>query len=261
MRIGIVPFLNARPLDFGFRNPLHFEKKWEQIYGEIEIFEDLPSRLSDSLQQGKLDVALISSIECFRHKETLDYCKQVGVCCKGKVISVLYVCPKGMKREASIEVIYTDRASRTSIALWQCLYLQSHSHLPEQKTIEAKKIPTYIKDYTAGLLIGDAALEFSLSEEAKLFEVYDIGEWWESSQGGLPFVYALWAFPKDKPIDDNFFLSSLEYGIKNIDEIINFSKYPIARSYLQKHIYYKLGTKEKQAIENFLLIFERYQLK
>ena len=53
IRIGAVNYLNTKPLIF----------RLEQVLPRAEIVMDLPSRLADDLAAGRLDVALIPSIE------------------------------------------------------------------------------------------------------------------------------------------------------------------------------------------------------
>ena len=53
VRIGAVSYLNTKPLVHGL----------QELLPEAEIIYDLPSRLADELATGKLDVALIPSIE------------------------------------------------------------------------------------------------------------------------------------------------------------------------------------------------------
>ena len=77
VRIGAVTYLNSKPLIWclGRRAP------------EAEIILDLPSRLADGLAAARLDVALVPSIEYFRHPRATivsDAC----VACDGPVRSV-----------------------------------------------------------------------------------------------------------------------------------------------------------------------------
>src|SRR5690349_18732246 len=57
MRIGAVSYLNTKPLVYGLA----------ELAPQHELLFDLPSRLADDLAAGRLDVALIPSIEYFQH--------------------------------------------------------------------------------------------------------------------------------------------------------------------------------------------------
>ena len=243
MRIGLVNFLNARPLDYAFRrNPKN------------EIVESSPAKLCQLILAGDLDCALISSVECLRNQDKLDWYKKLGICSHGEVRSVLYIRKKGEGREEPIERLWSDSASRSSLALWQCLYFQIHKKLPPIEKLEASQIPEYIyKSRESGaILIGDAALRFSQSENAKDFAVYDLGAWW-SSQENLPFVFALWAYPQSKAslIEESLFEDSFAQGKANMKKIIASSRIEDTESYLQKNIYYRLGKTEHRALARF----------
>ncbi len=56
VRIGAVNYLNSKPLVCGL----------EALAPEVRLSFDLPSRLADSLAAGRLDVALIPTVEFFR---------------------------------------------------------------------------------------------------------------------------------------------------------------------------------------------------
>ncbi len=53
LRVGAVNYLNTKPLIYG----------WDRIAPQAELVLDYPSRLADDLAAGRLDVALIPSIE------------------------------------------------------------------------------------------------------------------------------------------------------------------------------------------------------
>src|SRR5688500_9637725 len=77
MRIGAVNYLNSKPLVSGL----------ECAAPGVRLSFDLPSRLADSLAAGRLDVALIPSVEFFRtagYRIVSDAC----VACRGHVLSV-----------------------------------------------------------------------------------------------------------------------------------------------------------------------------
>ncbi len=107
LRIGVVTYLNARPLTACLA----------QLAPNAELVVDLPSRLADGLAAGRLDVALIPSVEYFRHPGYVvvsDAC----VACDGPVRSVkLY----GRVPVSRIRTVALDEGSRTSAALAQIL--------------------------------------------------------------------------------------------------------------------------------------------
>lgn len=268
LRIGIVNFLNARPLDYGIRR-----------LGENEIVEAPPSYLYQRLLNNELDCALISSVECLRHKKQLDWCKTVGVCSHGMTRSVIYIKRKNNAspaREAKISKLWCDSNSRTSISLWECLY-KKHYHLPKTELLPFSKVVSRdlfaitdttfnghmtfpdldcIRSNEGGVLIGDNALAFYQSVFADQFIVYDLGQWWNDREE-LPFVYALWAYPHQYKIPDDFFEISLKEGLKNIKQIVEASPFSNTNEYLNKNIHYHLKQAEFEALQKF----ESYILK
>ena len=70
LRIGSVPYLNSKPLIEGLENVLLLP----------------PSDLSRALARGRVDVALVSSVEVFHHD--WDYVRGVAVASPGKTDSV-----------------------------------------------------------------------------------------------------------------------------------------------------------------------------
>ena len=59
MRIGAVSYLNTKPLVY----------RLAELAPQHELVFDLPSRLADDLAAGRLDVALIPSIEFFQNPD------------------------------------------------------------------------------------------------------------------------------------------------------------------------------------------------
>ena len=56
LRVGAVNYLNSKPLIYGLASN-----------EQVELVLDLPSRLADALDAERLDVALVPSVEVFRH--------------------------------------------------------------------------------------------------------------------------------------------------------------------------------------------------
>ena len=74
---GAVSYLNTKPLIY----------EWDRIAPDVALSLDHPSCLADSLAAGRLDVALIPSIEFFQnpaYRIVSDAC----IACRGPVLSV-----------------------------------------------------------------------------------------------------------------------------------------------------------------------------
>ncbi|MCB1169643.1 MAG: menaquinone biosynthesis protein [Leptospiraceae bacterium] len=244
MKIGLVKHLNAHPLDHGFRKS-----------GKHDLVEDTPARLYAMLSEGALSTALISSVECLRNRHRFGYCSSVGVCCDGPLRSILYFeaaeNPADSLPSAAGRV-FADNGSRSSVALLQVLYQANTGELPNIQSTEPEKIPDLVlqNPRDGGLLIGDAALRFSLREDIHRFRIRDLGQWWKETEG-LPFVFALWAYPVEAPLEDSLFEASLDVGLRQMDEIIEASEFGFARQYLTELLHYRLDTPEWKALRRF----------
>lgn len=248
MRIGLVQFLNARPLDYGLRQLARTQSK-------LTLVEDIPSRLVELLLDDKLDAALISSVECLRHKDRLTYIDIVGVCARNRAESLFYIKPitpnTSSDPAAPVERIFADFGSRTTIALLKILYLRNNKILPEIILKDPLEIPDLLGSQDGGLLIGDAAMQFKVSKHSANFSITDLANWWYQKEA-LPFVFALWAFPRTNPVDSEIFLESYHQGKLHMEEIIaSASHLPNPRSYLTQNLHYELGPLEIKSLQRF----------
>jgi chorismate dehydratase len=173
LRIGAVSYLNSKPLVEGLN----------ELLPRTEIRLDFPSRLADQLGSGRLDVALIPSIEYFRG-DRYEVISDACVAAHGPVLSVkLYSrVPWG-----DVKTLALDEGSRTSATLARILLAERHGVLPK---LEPLPLNHRTEDATADaiLLIGDRAI---LPPEEAFRETWDLGEEW-FAWTGLPFVFAMW---------------------------------------------------------------------
>ena len=251
MKIGLVRFLNARPLDDGFRRnlPLAGVESYEWL-------EDTPARLYEMLLGGELDAALISSAEVLRHPEALSYCPSVGVCARSEVRSILYIRKKNGKKDTPLfyteepERIYTDNGSRTSVALLRILLSRRFGkHFPAEPT-PPNRVPELAQGGATGLLIGDSAMNFLLDPESEKYDKLDLCSWWHREEN-LPFVFALWAYPRERPLPDAIFEQSFEAGLGNLEEIVRGSPYPKVREYLSSVLHYRLDSRDRASLARY----------
>lgn len=247
MKIGLVKHLNARPLTFGF------EKN-----SSYELVFDNPSVLKEMLLEKKLDIALISSVECIRHRNHLNFSDKVGVCAKEKVRSILYF---QNLNEPNPKKLYTDIGSRTSVALLQILLFEKLGYIVEVIPTEPKEIFENLnKNIGSHLLFGDNALLFQINSPA--YEVKDLATWWFEAKK-LGFIFAFWAYPKELVFDDSIFLESLEFGLKHMEEIIShekrFSKI-ILNKYLKDELHYIVTENDKNGFYLFQDLIHKYKI-
>jgi chorismate dehydratase len=236
-RVGSVPYLNAVPLTRGLE---------EQI-----IFVP-PSKLAEMLRNKELDAALVSVTEVL-FNDRYDILDGIAVASLGEVKSV-FLAHRGPINE--VREIHCDTASLTSVNLLRVLLAEQGLN-PEFKplqTYEFSELPDYV------LLIGDPALIFSRTQQG--YNIWDLGAaWYELT--GLPFVYAVWALPRD--IDTAPLRRQLreakDFGLDTLDYIINsrteFDR-EFRKDYLSWHIHYHLGGDEKRGLLRFADLLRKH---
>src|SRR5437899_2635481 len=109
LRIGCVKYLNARSLIHGWSGAVDF---------------DHPAALCRKLERGKLDVALVSSLEYLR-RPIYRIVDGASISAHGAVYSVIVAHNEDFSCAEEIEI---DPASETSVALLQCLLSQRGLH-------------------------------------------------------------------------------------------------------------------------------------
>lgn len=247
-RISIIDYLNAAPLNYGFKHGLGFE--------HFHLKFQVPSICADRLRDGQVDAGLISSIEYLRIP---DLRIVPGLCIASpKRVRSVVVLAKVPPEE--IRTLALDTSSRTSVVLAQILLSERFGAAPEVVDM-APEQGAMLGRCDAALLIGDVAMR--ARREGLL--VLDLAEEWHAWTG-LPFVFALWCVRGDAPGlgvpggAGPFFHKSLEMGKHNlaamVDEAwrtIGWTK-PELHEYLTENIAYSLGEAER---ESLALFFEK----
>jgi chorismate dehydratase len=262
MRIGAVNYLNSKPLVYGL----------EELAPDARITYDLPSRLADSLAAGRLDVALIPSVEFFRtpgHRIVSDAC----VACRGPVLSVklhFRVPPQEVRRVA------LDEGSRTSAALTQILLLEMCGVRPIWEALPIGCGPE-TTEADAVLLIGDRAIsdsepgtesgnpqsairnpQSSGTISTDFAEVWDLGEQW-CRWTGLPFVFAMWIARSGAEVAEveGVLGAARDQGMRHLNEIakqeaplVGVSE-DVAKTYLRDSLHFSIGAKERAGLRRF----------
>ncbi|MFO0981408.1 MAG: menaquinone biosynthesis protein [Planctomycetota bacterium] len=173
LSVGIVPFLNARPLTHGL------ERR-----SDIFLDTDVPAALIERLRAGDLDIALVSSIELFR-RDGYRMLPGLGVASRGPVESVLLFGRRPIEAAQSLSL---DTSSRSGEALARIVLEQFHHRPPLAIRYDAPTAELHQVEADLALRIGDPALR---TARASFATVVDLGEQW-TQHTGLPFVYAVW---------------------------------------------------------------------
>jgi chorismate dehydratase len=240
IKVGIVNYLNTKPLLYGLQLPPINEK--------IELTGAYPARLAQMLMDGDIDVGLIPVASI----PLLSSFYIAGNYCIGTEGETASVCLFSEVPMYEIKKIYLDYQSRSSVALLKWLMKESWGIEAELIQATDESYRHEIKGTTAGLVIGDRALE---QRKVSTF-IYDLGAEWRAITG-LPFVYAAWISTKKLP--DDFireFDAANAIGLQHIDEIVAAEKFEIydLKKYYNLHLSYVLDERKRKAMDLFLQV-------
>jgi chorismate dehydratase len=249
VRIGAVTYLNAKPLIISLA----------KLAPHAEIVIDFPSRLADALGAGELDVAMIPSIE---------YARQTGctivsdacIACDGPVRSVKLYSRVPVEEIRSLAL---DEGSRTSAALARILLRARFGLNP---AVCILPLGASVDDIWADamLLIGDRGM---LPTSGEFNFVWDLGEQW-SAWTDLPFVFAMWIARPGVDLQglEHVLSAARDDGLTRLEEIARCES-PLlgiseedCLSYLRDHLKFRLGDRQRQALQRFYKLAENQHL-
>lgn len=243
IKVGIVNYLNTKPLLFGIRQ--------SPIMDLIELIQDYPSNIATLLVEGKIDIGLVPVAILPVLKEYhiyTDYC--IG--CNGPVGSVCLFSDVPVEE---VETVLLDYQSRTSVELLKIL-LRNYWKIKPLFIETSSDYRTSIKGKTAGLVIGDRSFEQRRSSKY----LYDLGEAWKQYTG-MPFVFAAWI--SNTVLDEKFVRSFNEANRSGIENIITVSEnYTTGlfnmHDYYTRYISYMLDAEKRKGLARFLQLHRLY---
>ncbi len=237
--VSAVSYLNTKPFLYGlFKSP---------VADLIDLQLDMPSVCAEKLTRGEARLGLVP-VAVIPHLEKAQLVSNYCIGCEGAVRTVCVYADQPLE---SLETLYLDYQSRTSVRLLQIL-LDDHwqrkiTLLPAKPGFEAR-----IGGKTGALVIGDRCIELEKRHEYR----YDLGEaWYEHT--GLPFVFAAWV--ATRPLHPDFekaFNEALKKGIEDIPQLVYILPQPAAhfdlKEYLTRNIQYHLDEPKREALGKFL---------
>jgi len=240
LRVGAVTYLNAQPLT----------RFLADTFPEAEIVCDAPSRLADALLAGRLDVALVPSIEYARHTG-LRIVSDACVACEGPVRSVKLYGRVPPKRIRSLAV---DAGSRSSATLARLILREQYGLTP--RLAELPLGADYEQfEADAVLVIGDRGL---VEPNHRFAFAWDLGQRWIQWQQ-LPFVFATWVARSkvDVRLLADRLAAARDRGVSRLDQIAREQAptLPIDESacleYLRENLTFSLGLRQRNGLERF----------
>ncbi|HCA39931.1 MAG: menaquinone biosynthesis protein [Phycisphaerales bacterium] len=239
-RVGVVSFLNARPLVAGLESLANWS-----------ITSAPPSALIDLLAADEVDLALCSSVDLLTAPFEVAWLASTPLACRGATRTVRLFSHQPID---TLRTIHCDTDSHTSVALLRIL-------LAEFWNVEVELVDLHDpRPIEAKLLIGDKVVGEELTPEAWPVQV-DLGEAW-LSHTSLPFVFAVWMGRSDRA-------ECLERAGRVIDRQLRLNRHRLqeiiareasmlgwsrsdASDYLTDHIRYHFGAAELDGLILFL---------
>ena len=241
LRVGIVHYLNSRPLAWGFRRG--------RVGEGFDVRYLAPAAVADGLAAAELDVGLVPAIELQRIPGLVAL---PGPCVAAtrEVRSVLLI----SRREIdAIRRVSLDENSRTSAVLVRILLREAYG-VEAEYLQAAADLEAMLEDADAALLIGDPALHV----DRERYRVLDLAAEWRGLTGH-PFVFALWAARRqvvrpglDRPFRDSLSLGEAEMSLLIEEAVAETGLDADAlERYLTRNLSFHLRAEERAGLEEF----------
>jgi chorismate dehydratase len=246
-RLGVVSYLNAKPLVAGLDND-----------EDIELIFDVPARLPALLDSGFVDVALVPVTDLVEPGRTWRIISDACIGCDGETLTVRVFSRVPPER---IRTLHVDGDSHTSVVLARIIWAQTYGYTLDIRPYDGTET---LAECEAVLLIGDKVVDNRLID----YDIEtDLGAAWKSLMS-LPFVFAVWAGPCGSQTDrlaerlGRARDRGVELAALIAEDFGPGLHWPVelAKRYLTSRIKYTLGPRQQQAIVRFLELARQYGL-
>lgn len=246
--IGAVSFLNAKPLIEGLAE-----------LPDVKLQLAVPAKLPVLLDTGRVDVALVPTFDLGCQRRAWRLVSDACIASDGQTMTVRIFSRVPPDR---ITMLHADVDSHTSVALAGLLWRKIYGSTVPTSRINADTEP--LDHCQAVLLIGDKVV----SDITRQFGYQmDLGAVWKELTG-LPFVFAVWAARRDRPIDSlaEILSAARDRGLARAEALAHTHGPPagwpaeLATRYLQQYLSYTLTPRHRQGLDLFLRMAEEFGL-
>lgn len=200
MRIGSVPYMNAKPLIHGL----------DRETG-VDLLYEVPSKLAAMLEAGELAAAMVSCAACFVNPK-LEIAPGMSISCVGPAESVELFHAHPLDE---VRTVALDTSSLTSVRLAKIILRERYGLTPEFVDMPPP-VSEMLELCDAAVVIGDPAMK----TPSGVWNELDLGSEWHA-MSGLPFVFAVWAVNPDLASSEivEVLLSAKARGLAAIEDI------------------------------------------
>jgi len=241
--IGAVRYLNSTPLIDGLEHE-----------GRVDVVVDVPSRLLDALLAGHVDLALCPVIDFQSSAEPLGLVPVGAIGSDGETLTVRAFSRVPFER---VDRVAVDGDSHTSVALLEVVFDALYGHRPRLEPLDPPRRGAAANGSECLLLIGDKVVTSAPSGHDYRYQL-DLGEAWKRATG-LPFVFATWMAKRSTDLGDlpERLRARRDANLDRIGDIVA-RRAPelgwpadLARTYLTRHLRFRITERELAAVEEF----------
>lgn len=258
IKIGALSFINALP----FFNPF-IEKRIP--FSGLFLFGS-PSQINKQLQEGTIDIGLISSATFIQNREQYVLLTNLGIGATSSIKTVTLFSNVEFDKLNGKSIAVTDSAS-TSVMLLKVLCTHFWHVTPKFVELPPQKDPrTLLESYDAVLVIGDDCLTETIKPALHQYDLAE--EWFKYTK--KPFVFAVFATRVDAWMDwpdevrefHQKLITAYDYSTANFSETLESAKEKTGLSIDNLQDYYKrldyyLDSNHFQGLEQFAALYAK----
>jgi len=184
LRIGRIDYINTFPFFYNLESELKGER--------IEFISAVPAEINRGMREGKIDAALVSSLEYALSQEKYYVFSDGCIGSKGITKSVMLFSKFPIDQLNACRIALSSE-SLSSASLLKIL-LKEKYRFKNNFVENLRFLSDMLAEADAALVIGDQALFAEHERKENLF-VYDLCSEWSDWQE-LPFCFALWVVRK-----------------------------------------------------------------